>query len=275
MQTGGLTAEETRSFARDGHLSPCFRLSDTILEALRQAAAALIAARSDLRPEFVPMPHVPLSGRAEHLAVAEPFLRFAREPAVLDMIESVIGPDIVLWAGALFSKPGGDGRALPWHQDGIYWPLRPMATVTLWVALDRADRENGCMRVIPGSHRQGFLAHETSDEEGLVLNTGLVEGSFAIEKARAVELEAGQVSLHDAFLVHGSEPNTSPRRRTGLTLRYMPATSLYDRAKPVETGSNTAPLNFAERPIWLLRGQDHAGNDFRRGHLGQQEARAE
>ncbi len=268
MQNGGLKVTEQAAYAQDGQLTPSFRLCPETLEGLRAATAALIAARSDIRPEFIPMPHVAVSQAAEHRELAERFLDFAREPAVLDLIESLIGPDIVLWAGALFSKPGGDGRAVPWHQDGIYWPLQPMATVTLWVALDRADRENGCMRVIPGSHRQGFLPHETSDKDGMVLNTGLVEGSFQIDRARAIELEAGQVSLHDAFLVHGSEPNTSTRRRAGLTLRYMPATSLYDRAKPVQTGSNTAPLNFADRPIWLLRGQDRAGNDFQRGHLG-------
>lgn len=266
MQKGGLSAEESSAYERDGQLTPTFRLADEALEDLRQAAADLIAVRSDIRPEFIPMPHVPLSQQAEHRTLARRFLTFARQTAILDLVESLIGSDIVLWAGALFSKPGGDGRAVPWHQDGIYWPLRPMATVTLWVALDRADRENGCMRVIPGSHRDGFLPHETSDREGLVLNTGLVEGSFDTDKVRAIELEAGQVSLHDAFLVHGSEPNTSPRRRAGLTLRYMPATSLYDRSQSVATGSNTAALDFADRPIWLLRGQDRAGNDFQRGH---------
>ncbi len=266
MQRSGLTAEEIVAYRRDGQVTPDFRIDTAAVDGLKEAAAALIEARPDLRPEFIPMPHVPISRDAQHKAIAEAFLAFARRDDLLDLVKSLIGPDIVLWAAALFSKPGGDGREVPWHQDGIYWPLRPMATVTLWVALDRADRENGCMRVLPGTHRQGFLAHETSERDGMVLNTELVEGSFDPGLARPVELEAGQVSFHDAFLVHGSEPNTSLRRRAGVTFRYMPATSLYDRAKKVETGSNTAPLDFANRPIWLLRGRDRAGNDFSLGH---------
>lgn len=265
-RTSGLTADELAAYRRDGQVTPDFRLDDTLLADMREAAEALVAARSDIRPEFVPLPHVPWDGSDKARVLARRFLAFARSPEILDLVESVIGPDIVFWTAALFSKPGGDGRPVPWHQDGIYWPLKPMSTVTVWVALDDADVENGCMRIIPGSHRQGFLTHHKSDADGLVLNTTIVEAELSPEKARCVELKAGQVSLHDAYLVHGSEPNVSARRRAGLTLRYMPGTSLYEREQPMESGSNTVPLEFAERPIWLVRGVDRAGNDFCRGH---------
>ncbi len=262
----GLSAEEVAAYRRDGQVTPAFRLDGSLLAEMRAAAEALLAARPDLRPEFIPLPHVAWDQSAAAKRLATRFLGFARRPEFLDMVESLLGPDIVFWTAALFCKPGGEGRPVPWHQDGIYWPLKPMASVTLWIALDDSRIENGCMRVLPGSHRQGFLPHETSDKEGMVLNTEIVESEMDASQARCVELKAGEVSLHDAFLVHGSAPNRSPRRRAGLTLRYMPATTLYDRSRTMTSGSNTAALEFAKRPIWLLRGTDRAGNDFEIGH---------
>jgi len=262
IKQGGLSEPELEAYRRDGQVTPDFRLSDAVLADMRQAAEDLVAARPDLRPEFIPLPHVPWNDSPEARALAGRFLEFARRPELLDLVASVIGPDVVFWTAALFCKPGSVGAPVPWHQDGIYWPLKPMATVTLWVALDRAATDNGCMKVIPGSHRHGFFGHEKSEQEGLVLNTAIVESEMDAGKARPVELDAGQVSLHDAFLVHGSEPNTSARRRAGLTLRYMPATTLYERARAMDSGSNTTALEFARRPIWLLRGEDRAGNDY-------------
>jgi ectoine hydroxylase-related dioxygenase (phytanoyl-CoA dioxygenase family) len=133
--------------------------------------------------------------------------------------------------------------------------------VTVWVAIDPARIENGCMRVIPGTHRQGLMAHSSSDDPGLALNQGVSE---PIDDARAIdiELEPGQVSLHDAALVHGSNANRSGRRRCGYAIRYMPATSLFDRSIPPIRIARNQVIDFSQRPIWLVRGQDRAGNDF-------------
>ena len=262
----GLDPAEVAAYRSDGQVTPAFALGQDLLSDTRDAADQLVAARPDLRPEFIPLPHVPWSDSTTARSLAGRFLALARRPEILDLVESVIGPDIVFWTAALFCKPSGDGREVAWHQDGIYWPLTPMATVTVWLALDDATVENGCMRVIPGSHRRGFLGHVESDRDGLVLNTAIDDSELDRSTARSIELRAGQVSLHDAFLVHGSAPNTSSERRAGLTLRYMPSTTLYDRTRPMGGGSNTAPLEFADRPIWLVRGIDHAGNDFCIGH---------
>ncbi len=269
MAAPGLTPEELATYRKDGQIIPRFRLSDSLLEELRGAAADLVAARPDLPPEFIPLPHVPKDDSAEARELAGRFLDLAHRPEILDLIESVIGPDIVFWTAALFCKPGALGKPIPWHQDGIYWPLKPMASVTVWIALDPARADNGCLTVIPGSHLQGFLDHETSEKDGMVLNTEIAENRIDLGKARYVELEPGEVSLHDAFIVHGSAANTSGRRRAGLTLRYMPATTLYDRKQSMATGSNTVSLEFAKRPIWLVRGQDRAGNDYTVGHWEQ------
>ena len=154
------------------------------------------------------------------------------------------------------------------HQDGHYWPIRPLATCTVWVAIDDSTAENGCLRVVPGSHKgkQNF-EHAQSDREELVLNRYVDDPAVDGSKAVDVELEAGQFSLHDVYLVHGSNPNTSGKRRAGVSIRYMPATSRLDR-KMFETGARSGYfVNWETRPLWLLRGIDRAGNDFAVGHL--------
>ena len=139
--------------------------------------------------------------------------------------------------------------------------------MTAWIALDDVDRDNGCMRVIPGSHRMGEFAHEVSDRDDLVLNNVLNDPRIDLDAVRDITLRAGQLSLHDVDIVHGSQPNTSGRRRAGYAIRYMPSTSLYDRSIDPGQASGTVSLDFATRPIWLVRGVDrHGGNDFETGH---------
>ncbi|MBK6658852.1 MAG: phytanoyl-CoA dioxygenase family protein [Proteobacteria bacterium] len=111
------------------------------------------------------------------------------------------------WGSALFCKPAATGLEVPWHQDGQYWPIRPRATVTAWIALDEVRVDNGCMRVIPGSHRMGEFSHDTSPREDLVLNQVLNDPRIDLARVRNIELEPGQVSLHDVELVHGSQAN--------------------------------------------------------------------
>ena len=157
---------------------------------------------------------------------------------------------------------------VPWHQDGQYWPIRPLATCTVWVALDSSDRENGCLKVIPGSHRSGAVyAHQPDDREDIVLSQKLLDDQFDIGAATHLELQPGGMSIHDVYLIHGSDPNRSDRRRAGVALRYMPATSRFDRDLIAAGSSAGYLIDYARRPIWLLRGVDRTGtNDFKIGH---------
>ena len=124
---------------------------------------------------------------------------------------------------SFFAKPAKNGKATPWHQDGEYWPIRPLATCTVWVAVDDANRENGCLRIIKGSHKDArLLKHETNPSKELTLNQELKKTEYDESKAVDLELKRGQISLHDVFLVHGSEPNTSDKSRRGMTMRFMP-----------------------------------------------------
>ena len=188
-----------------------------------------------------------------------PFMAAARQPGILDMLEQLIGPDLVLWITRVLCKPAAKGREVPWHQDGEYWPMRPLATCSVWMALDPVSTANGCMRFIPGSHKQQELyRHHVTDRDNLVLNLELDRDQFDEARAVNVELEPGQVSLHDVRLIHGSAANTSGRRRGALIMRYMPATSHYDRSLVTQRRDNS-PFNIFHQPLWLMRGVDRWG----------------
>lgn len=266
MMEARLTPAEIEGYRRDGQVTPGWRLPVAQVARLQNALARLVAARADLKPDFIPLPHTPWGDPAAE-PLAREFFEFATDPALLDIVEQLIGPDIVLWASAVFCKPAATGLEVPWHQDGQYWPIRPRATVTAWIALDEVGEDNGCMRVIPGSHLLGDFSHDVSDREDLVLNNVVNDPRLDLSTVRNIELAPGQFSLHDANLVHGSLPNRSGRRRAGYAIRYMPATSHYDRAIDMGKVSALSALDFAGRPIWLLRGVDRSGlNDFRIGH---------
>lgn len=264
-----LNAEEIARYEGTGQLTPRWRLPPATLARLRQGLDRLLAARPEVRPDFIALPHVPWDTSATAKTIAREFFDVISASELLDVVEQIIGPDIILWASAIFGKPAGTGLEVPWHQDGQYWPIRPRATVTMWIALDSVTTENGCMKVIPGSHRMGDFSHEVSDRDDLVLNNVLNDPRLDLGRAYDIELEPGQVSLHDVNIVHGSQPNRSGLRRAGYAIRYMPSTAHYDRAMGRASVSALAPIEFAERPIWLLRGIDRcAKNDFTTGHPG-------
>lgn len=153
----------------------------------------------------------------------QPLWDIITNPKILDCVEDILGPNIVAWGSQYFCKLPGDGKPVSWHQDASYWPLTPAHTVTLWLAIDDADRENGCMEVIPKTHTLGHLEFDMS---GADENSVLPQKIKGIEQYGApvcFELKAGEISLHADMLVHGSEPNNSNRRRCGLTVRYAAA----------------------------------------------------
>lgn len=149
-----------------------------------------------------------------------PIYDLVKTPLILEYVRDILGPDFVCWGTHYFCKLPGDPKIVAWHQDASYWPLTPSKTVTVWLAIDDADRKNGCMRVIPGSHRLGHLTYRQSDSsEKNVLNQ-TVENAEEYGEPDYLEMKAGEISLHSDLLLHGSEPNLSDRRRCGLTLRY-------------------------------------------------------
>jgi ectoine hydroxylase-related dioxygenase (phytanoyl-CoA dioxygenase family) len=136
------------------------------------------------------------------------------------MVESILGPNFYLWASSFFIKEPFSASTVGWHQDAYYWPMKPQHTVTVWLAYDDVDEENGAMKIIPGSHRAGLLRHARSTDTDSILTLELESGTFDESQAVQFKLKAGEVSLHDDRAVHGSPANPSSRRRAGLTLRY-------------------------------------------------------
>ena len=260
-----LSTTEVEHYTAQGFVTPRYTLPSDVLAALRASIEGVIDGNSAIRPEQLVGAHIKKSADTG-VTGNEALLDFTRHPDILDMVEQLIGPDIVMWGSQIFSKPAGDGMAIPWHQDGQYWPMRPLSTVTVWVAVDPATTENGCLRVIPGTHKSGLMPHVSDNSQGLALNQGLGEGAIDEKNAVDITLEAGQISLHHVMLVHGSNANRSARRRCGYAIRYMPATSHFERTLDPTRIANNQVLDFAQRPIWLLRGVDRANNDFTVGH---------
>ena len=266
-----LTAAEIAQYNSQGYLVPNFKLPTERINGLRQTLDQLIADNPGVRPEKLVSAHVTGAGGGkndEGVKGSKAFLDLAMEPQILDMVEQLIGPDIILWGCHVFCKPAGDGMETPWHQDGHYWPMRPLATCTVWVALDESTVENGCLRVIPKSHAAKFThPHLLEDRTDLVLNLRTQDDAFDETKAVDLQLQPGQMSMHDVFMIHGAAVNRSTKRRTGVALRYMPGTSVFERDLNPVDGKSGVTTAFATRPLWLLRGEDKTGrNDFKVGH---------
>lgn len=141
-------------------------------------------------------------------------------PKIHDLVEGILGPNFYCWASSFFIKEPFSSATVGWHQDAYYWPMAPNHAVTVWLAFDDVDEENGGMKVVPGSHLHGILQHRRSVETTSILTLELETGTFNESDAVQFKLKAGEVSLHDDRCVHSSPSNPSPRRRAGLTLRY-------------------------------------------------------
>jgi ectoine hydroxylase-related dioxygenase (phytanoyl-CoA dioxygenase family) len=143
---------------------------------------------------------------------------------LLDVVEDVLG-DFYMWASNYFIKEPNSPESVAWHQDSYYWPLDPIKSLTVWIACADSNEGNGAMRVIPGSHRTGILKHSRmeSDDTDSVLLLECETGQFREDAAEPLIIKAGQISIHDDKIVHGSPGNPSDRRRVALTVRYSPS----------------------------------------------------
>jgi ectoine hydroxylase-related dioxygenase (phytanoyl-CoA dioxygenase family) len=168
-------------------------------------------------------------------------------PAVLDAVEAVIGPDILMQAADLFAKPAHGTKLINWHQDANYWGFDPYELCTAWIALSDVYPENGCMRFLPASHRQNKVRHNETFAADSDLTRGQ-EIAMAIDETRTVPviLKAGQISLHHCLLAHASGPNRTDSPRIGLAIRFI-ATSVRQTEGP--------PMSAI-----LVRGEDRFGH---------------
>ena len=201
---GTLSQHQVERYRRDGYLSPLPALDDAFRA--REGRAADVVLRSK--------PHLVFPWLYDLL----------RDPAVVGPVQSILGPDLLVWGTSFFAKEAGDPAHVTWHQDSTYWGLEPMDILTAWIAFTPSRRENGCMRVLPGSHAAGQLHHRDTFAADNLLSRGQ-EIAVDVDAAEAADLvlQPGEMSLHHVGIVHGSEPNGSTIPRIGFTVRYIAA----------------------------------------------------
>ena len=233
-----LTAEQVARYQRDGILFPVPVLTPGETARFRAAFEAL-AARLGGRPVAQALGHTQLYFRWAY--------DLATHPAVLDAVEDVIGPDILVWTVSIFPKYPRDPGYISWHQDGTYWGLDSTEVTTAWIALTDSVVENGCMRVVAGSHRNRILPHRDTYAPDNRLSRGQeVEVDVDEQDAVDVVLRAGEMSLHHVNVIHGSHPNPSDHPRIGFAPRFTtPTTRQIDGEPPTAV---------------LVRGRDDFGH---------------
>ena len=211
---GSLSEQQVQHFRDKGYVYPLDAIS-------RQEAASCIERLDSYDAILGEEAQKQLKIKAH---VAAPWLTdLARNSNILDAVESVIGPDILLFGASMFSKTGPDTRFVSWHQDAAYYGLDPQQEVTCWVGLTDADEDNGCMRVLPGSHLGVDAEHEETYDPQNLLGRGQTIRGVDESKAAYMPVEAGQFSMHHERTWHASSPNPSTRRRVGIAFFYMPA----------------------------------------------------
>lgn len=210
-----LRAEQIRGFNETGYVAPLDVYSASEISAIRGYFDGLLE-------RVIAEGGDSYSISSAHLKYG-PVYDILKEPKIVDYVSDLLGENVIGWGSHFFCKMPHDGKAVAWHQDSSYWPLSPTKAVTVWLAIDDADTENACMKFVSGSHHHGHLTYrKSSPGEHNVLNQTIEDpeqfGSIVYD-----ELKAGQVSIHSDLLLHGSEANSSDRRRCGLTLRYASA----------------------------------------------------
>jgi hypothetical protein len=237
-----LSEAEIQHYRREGYLifnQPVFP-QDKFARLKAHFEEKLTALPEGFRPEAMDVPHFNDPALFKWLLADE----------VLDLVEPLIGPNIALWSSHFISKPRGDGKRVPWHEDSHYWRahLTPMEVVTVWLAIDPSTPQNGGMFVIPRTHDNGFSDYAPVDTATNVFPFEIKPEQRPEARAVPCILQPNEASLHDAKLMHGSPANQSEIRRCGYTMRYMPTS--------VKWHANEG------HQIYLARGRDLAGNTY-------------
>ncbi|MCY4607199.1 MAG: phytanoyl-CoA dioxygenase family protein [bacterium] len=211
-----LESARADAYHKQGYLFPVAAISPAEAEGLRRETEDLLDRTCDQPHVFqytFNVPHLVLPG--VHALV--------RDSRILDPVESLMGPDLLLWSAGYFIKEPHTTDFVGWHQDLRYWGLDDDSReITAWIALGDVARENGAMRFMPGSHRHGIVEHRDTWQDSNQLSRGQ-ELAVDVDEKQAVdvELKSGEMSLHHGNLYHSSPANGSASRRIGLALRFI------------------------------------------------------
>ncbi|MGZ0188615.1 MAG: phytanoyl-CoA dioxygenase family protein [Alphaproteobacteria bacterium] len=233
-----LSAKQAEQYKRDGFIAPVQALSPAEAVAYRQRFEDYEAKHGGWYE---------LSKGQKLYLIQTWAAELASHPTVLDAVEDVLGPDLMVWGMSLFVKDVGAPGFVTWHQDSTYWGLSEPKVTTAWIALSPANRVAGCMKMLPGSQKLDQRPHIDTLATDNLLTRGQ-EIAMDVDDAAAVycPLAPGELSLHHVRTVHASEPNLSTDRRIGIAVRYITP--------------DVRQVNGDADSAWLVRGEDKFGN---------------
>ncbi|HET6975885.1 MAG TPA: phytanoyl-CoA dioxygenase family protein [Pyrinomonadaceae bacterium] len=236
-----LSTGQIEDYRRDGFLFPIEVFSPTEVDEFRTAFESLIESSRDYSLNRF--------DRLHHFF--DWAYRLVIHPALLDVVESILGDDILVYGTLVFAKQPHDLRYASWHQDSFYSGLHLTPSTTAWIALTPSHQQNGCMRVIPGSHKLGPIEHETVADSNLLNRRG-ERIKIEVDESEAVDvvLRPGEISLHESTLVHGSTPNSSDDARIGFIVRFVTSRmqNPNTRLMRVRGDGDCSHLDLAEKP---------------------------
>lgn len=244
LENDHLSDDQRARYREDGYLFPIDVFSARETADFRTELEAI---ERDWTDAGLPLP-LNMYKRVNAHCVMPLAARMALDPRVLNAVEGILGPDLMIWSAEFFVKEPHTSHIVGMHQDLTYWGLGETADqVTAWIALSPATVQSGCMDFVKGSHKNPILPHNDTYSENNLLSRGQ---EIAVEVAECdkthIELQPGQMSLHHGLTIHGSGPNMSDDRRIGFAVRYL---------------NPNARQQIAERDYAMMaRGVDTTGN---------------
>ena len=213
----GLTTEQLEHYKNKGYVSPVNALSSSEAKEIRDEIEKIEkdwpGALEGINRNYV------------HL-LSPIFNKVCLNKNILDAVESIIGKNILICGTTLFVKNPNKKGFVSFHQDAKYIGLEPHNWVTVWLAITDTNEHNGCMRMLPGSHKENLKTHEQKFDENNLLTRGQTITNVALDKTEPIILKAGQISLHHPLIVHGSGLNQSKDRRIGFVIQSYIGTNV-------------------------------------------------
>lgn len=245
----GLSGDQVASYERDGFLFPVAVMSP---EDAAGYQAKLERFRAE-RPEYTSG----IAGQKLHLLTTW-MADIIRNPRILDVVESLLGPDLLCRTAALFIKDSNGKSFVSWHQDGTYWGLNSQDVTTAWLALSPSTVESGCMRMYPGSHKWEQVSHsDTFDDDNLLSRGQVMDTTIDENGARDIVVQPGEISLHHVNVAHASAPNNSGSTRFGIAIRYIKPD-----VRQAMGGGDSATLVRGEDRVGSFELEDRPKQDF-------------
>ncbi len=217
--TGALSAEQTTRYWNDGYLHPIPVFDET-------ETAGFRAELEEIETNYLDadLPRALNQYRRVNTNVVMPLAaNIARDDRILDVVESILGPNILIWSAEFFIKEPRTTHIVGMHQDLTYWGMGETPDqVTAWIALSPATKASGCMDFVKESHKNPILPHNDTFSENNLLSRGQeIAVDVKEEQKTPIVLKPGQMSLHHGLTIHGSGPNSSDDRRIGFAIRYL------------------------------------------------------